>query len=759
MPVNGDAYTSFCKDFISFVYAVKNGPTQSCEWTDLKLFTNGSLSKGDPDKLHEMTCMAGVRDIGGSFPFGTLPRSTHYAPPRTDSWIANERGVIEPAYLEGVPPSAFFFEYNSARTNMAKSHLDIKSTGYNTRKMACAMVDLVCNYKGAVEDCGRIVLFSTPLFNPEFGNKPVDVRAVCATALMLESQRALTDAEILNGFLDATKPNHQHLGHKYAKQFFEACEARMCSLYMRTSLYYKVRKLIVARSIQPGFPLGPVASADINQSVTQSTLDAFHSTAGDATSSLGAKSILEQRKFVYPTSQQTRDTLSKARIYGVEVSVNFQVDKANVDVSKARILKQAQPRMLSDVIASMSIIYHPWLSKLNDDCMLHANDAHSLELWSMMMNSGSERTPCFGATLRFETRSGLCLRDVYAIHKCLESTFCSTKIQFVLFWNHPLRAGDVVSFRLCIRMKTQAKTQRKAPIAVQSNKRARVVVPESESDDEVNEECLSQSDDSSDSEKSESDDEDSSSDDEASDHDEIEDEPTPIEPECESDDEAPPVFNTKSRTTIGSELEAFDALHRITVCKPYIATIKSPMSRYIKAKTLKGKTCVHDILDKTLWSGLPLVGDAMRFSDVTNDGCVKLYIPNCRIETLLRSCIRGMLVESIESTHHGNNTILFGIEIATRLMRHSLRMLWPNMPVLYIFLLVEHVSFTGHILSVNNHGVMQEKGPFNQLCFEKSADYLLKGEERRDNLDSHVARTFFGMPIKGGTGLPEVYTS
>ena len=181
------------------------------------------------------------------------------------------------------------------------------------------------------------------------------------------------------------------------------------------------------------------------------------------------------------------------------------------------------------------------------------------------------------------------------------------------------------------------------------------------------------------------------------------------------------------------------------------------MSRYIKAKMIKGKTFQHDVLDKTSWSGLPLVGSAMRFSDVASNGMVKLTIPDCRIETLLRSCLRDMVVETIESTHHGNNTLIFGIEIATRLMRKSLRTLWPNMPPLYIFLLVEHVSFTGRILSVNNHGVMQEKGPFNQLCFEKSAEYLLKGEERKEHLDSHVARTFFGMPVKGGTGLPEVY--
>ena len=181
------------------------------------------------------------------------------------------------------------------------------------------------------------------------------------------------------------------------------------------------------------------------------------------------------------------------------------------------------------------------------------------------------------------------------------------------------------------------------------------------------------------------------------------------------------------------------------------------MSRYIKAKTLKGRTCVHDVLDKTVWAGVASVGSAIRFIDNSQTGVTTMVVPDCRIETLLRHAGRTLAVHTIESTHHGNNTLLFGIEIAARLMRQSLRTLWPNMPPFYVFLLVEHVAFTGRILSVNNHGVMQEKGPFNQLCFEKSAEYLLKGETRVDPLDSHVARTFFGMPIKGGTGLPDVY--
>jgi hypothetical protein len=779
--------------------------------------------------------MAGVRDIGNSFPFGQSARSTHYFPSRNGTWVASERGVIEAPYISGIPPEAMFFEYNSARTNMAKSHLDIKSTGYNTRKMACAMVDLIVSYNGVVEDCGRIVMFSTPLFNPEFGAQPLDVRTLCACLHVDDDVKAhdrgdesaiaaVSDEAIRAGFVRLVMPHHTQsrisLGQSLADTFLDACTKH--APRARSKLYYTVRRIAAKRMMQPGFPAGTVAAADINQSVTQSTLDAFHSTSSDTTASHGARFVLEQKKFSYPTFDARtphggKDSLSKAKLSGTDVTVAVIPNDTHIDEWKARILKEVQPSTLANVVESMQLVYHSWLSEEGGFAegaplkLEHASDLLSVELHDAMKHARiaasllrKHRTHgsslFFGTTLRIATLPGIHIRDVYAIRSAVENALCpsKTKPQYALFWNHPLEDGDRAFFRVCIRMQAPKPSVRKAPVrrtAVQTSSKRPRKDDENDDNDDAETECSSESD----SETTDDDDVDGAGDgvgdgvgatlpdsmpldqdeselerddqNDSEDESFSENESTDVSEDDEDDDgdgeAAQPVRGRGSKAAksrvISDELNAFDALYAIVMGRPYIepaGSTKTPMQRYIKSKSLKARANKHGFLHKVVWKGVPGVNANVRIQE-PSPGAYVLVVPDCRVETLVRHATSSMLLESLESTHHGNNIIMFGIEIASRLMRKSLKHLWPNMPYFYIFLLVEHVACTGRIVSVNNHGIIQEKGPFNRLCFEKSADYLLKsnasGHDRRDELDSHVARTFFGMNVKAGTGVSDVF--
>jgi len=167
--------------------------------------------------------------------------------------------------------------------------------------------------------------------------------------------------------------------------------------------------------------------------------------------------------------------------------------------------------------------------------------------------------------------------------------------------------------------------------------------------------------------------------------------------------------------------------------------------------------CTHKLLDRGVWRGLPCRGSSVTYERDTST----LQVPDCRIERIVARATRDMVLTSIRSTRHANNVDVLGIEAATRIMRFRLYKLWPDMPRFYIFMLCEHMSFTGTILAVNNEGFASTKGFFTRWCFEKAVKHLTarKGVAMHDSLDSQMARTFMGLPINVGTALPSVYTT
>lgn len=167
--------------------------------------------------------------------------------------------------------------------------------------------------------------------------------------------------------------------------------------------------------------------------------------------------------------------------------------------------------------------------------------------------------------------------------------------------------------------------------------------------------------------------------------------------------------------------------------------------------------CTHKLLDRGVWRGLPCRGSSVTYERDSST----LQVPDCRIERIVARATRDMVLTSIRSTRHANNVDVLGIEAATRIMRFRLYKLWPDMPRFYIFMLCEHMSFTGTILAVNNEGIASTKGFFTRWCFEKAVKHLTarKGVAMHDSLDSQMARTFMGLPINVGTALPSVYTT
>jgi hypothetical protein len=672
-------------------------------------------------------------------------------------WKVDERGFITSPYIEGLKPQDMFCEYNSAHTNTAISHLDVRTSGYNTRKMMSAMLDLITTHKRTIEDCGRIVIFYAPLFNPEYGSNPIDIEKLCTSAWVDPNatiKKVLSDEDIIKGFKNLLEND------TIATTFLRACASQ--SPESRTILYYKIRKILVSRFLQAGFPIGSVAAADINSSVTQSTLDAFHSTSSDTTSAAGAKSILEQRKYGYSTNDN-KDSFSKAKIPGAHITVTID------EGVKATILKAVQPEKLAVVVETMEIVYHPWLTAMSTP----PNDEKSQELSKMMKQSDmlaqvygeSSMTgiPFFATTMRIVAKPGLCLKDIYMLKNALNSYCCSkkSKPQFTLFWT--IGKGMQAIFRVCIKHNV-VKNARKAPqpsknIPTKRCKLDEVEESEEESDDESDD--MEDSDDESVSDEADEEEEkEEESDDDIDDDKDVESTPSESdddeeEDEDEEDEEDDEEKEKKEKpkgkgrvNIVTNELQAYEIMHTYVSGKKYL----KKANNYIKTKNIKSKKCQHNFLDKHVWKGLPIPMDSnVHFEDS------KLVIPECRIEILLNKYNRHMLLNSIESTHHGNNICMFGVEAATKIMRKNLKKMWPNMPYFYIFLLVEHGSFSGRILSVNHAGIISSKGSLDKLCFEKSVDYLLSNEKVKiDHLNSHVSRTIFGMPIKAGTNVTEL---
>lgn len=74
----------------------------------------------------------------------------------------------------------------------------------------------------------------------------------------------------------------------------------------------------------------------------------------------------------------------------------------------------------------------------------------------------------------------------------------------------------------------------------------------------------------------------------------------------------------------------------------------------------------------------------------------------------------------------------------------------------HLSLLVDQMTFTGHILSIDRHGMSKsDKSPFTRATFEKSTEHMINaaifGES--DNMNGVSSRIMTGQVMKGGTGL------
>lgn len=298
-------YHDFTDKMFAFTQSRISNMNPHSSWSGIKAFTHGSCSKGDPQKLREMTTMVGVRDLARTFVYGDLQRTTHFWPRRSkENWNITERGLVNTTYIEGLSPEQMCIEYMTSRLNLAKSKLDVPTTGYMNRKLHATFIDILKVHDGTVRDNNRILVYTPMLYVPEY----------------------------------------EKAWKELVKQYGADFETKACSFLHGRSLELEVevRKQVVRCAMQPGYPIGIVAASDVTQAFTQSALNSFHSTMSSTDGTGEIAFILEQAK-------DTHVMDGNAMCY-------FRL-RSNTSIP--HVLYHCSPLTLKSVITSMEVIYDP----------------------------------------------------------------------------------------------------------------------------------------------------------------------------------------------------------------------------------------------------------------------------------------------------------------------------------------------------------------------------------------------------------------
>lgn len=298
-------YNDFTERLFAFTQSRVSNMNTHSSWSGLKAFTHGSCSKGDPQKLREMTALVGVRDLARTFVYGDLDRTTHYWPRRSmEEWDITERGLVSTPYIEGLSPEQMCIEYMTSRLNLAKSKLDVPTTGYINRKLHGTFLDILKVHDGTIRDNRRILVYAPMLYMPEYEK--------------------------------AWKELVKRHGNDFEGDAYAFLHGR------RHPLDTEVRKQIIRCAMQPGYPIGIIAASDVTQAFTQSALNSFHSTMSSTDGTGQISFILEQSK---ENASMNGNALCYFRL------------RENVSVPK--VLYHCSPLTLKSVITSMEVIYKP----------------------------------------------------------------------------------------------------------------------------------------------------------------------------------------------------------------------------------------------------------------------------------------------------------------------------------------------------------------------------------------------------------------
>jgi DNA-directed RNA polymerase subunit A' len=184
------------------------------------------------------------------------------------------RGYVQNSYLQGLDPVEFFYHAMSGREGLIDTAVKTSSTGYLQRQLVKTMEDLVIDYDGMVRDGqGRViqVLYGGDGLNPcylEKGRVPFSIDRILAgitpsgppatmltidTAIIPTGSRAYRVLEDARNTLQALGDAGLHVA--------------------MNQVYAKYRR---AR-IDAGEMVGTIAAQSIGESLTQLTLNTFHS--------------------------------------------------------------------------------------------------------------------------------------------------------------------------------------------------------------------------------------------------------------------------------------------------------------------------------------------------------------------------------------------------------------------------------------------------------------------------------------------------
>jgi len=183
------------------------------------------------------------------------------------------RGYVRSSYLQGLDPVEFFYHSMSGREGLIDTAVKTSSTGYLQRQLVKTMEDLSVDYDGAVRDGqGRVfqVLYGGDGLNPcylEKGRVPFSIDRIIAGIVPDGSPAPM---EIDTAIIPATTRAYRAL--EAERDTIQSLGARGVETFM-TTVYAKYRR---AR-IDAGEMVGTIAAQSIGESLTQLTLNTFHS--------------------------------------------------------------------------------------------------------------------------------------------------------------------------------------------------------------------------------------------------------------------------------------------------------------------------------------------------------------------------------------------------------------------------------------------------------------------------------------------------